>query len=196
MNKEEALLIVKKHLTAHRFEHTKGVLSTALELGKKRNLSKKKIELASIFHDYAKFRPKAEMRALIKEKELGNDFLQYGSELLHAPCGAYWVEHEVGIKDEEVLQAIRYHTTGRPKMTDLEKIIFIADYIEPNRQFPGVEAVRKVAQENLDEACIMALKNTIQFLLTKNQAIYPDTLATYNDFILNKREKEEKNERK
>lgn len=74
---------------------------------------------------------------------------------------------EVGIKDKEVLKAIKYHTSGRPNMTLLEKIIYVADYIEPGRQFPGVEEVRELAKTSLDQALIKSLQNTITFLLKK-----------------------------
>jgi predicted HD superfamily hydrolase involved in NAD metabolism len=109
--------------------------------------------------------------------------LEYNSELWHAPAGAYLAEKEAGIIDPEVLEAIRFHTSGRPGMTLLDKIIYLADYIEPGRHFPGVEEVRNVAKENLDKALIMAVKNTIIFLLKKNQTVYPETFYTYNDLI-------------
>ncbi|WP_078428868.1 bis(5'-nucleosyl)-tetraphosphatase (symmetrical) YqeK [Alkalihalobacterium alkalinitrilicum] len=185
MERMQALEIVKPHLTEHRYSHTIGVMDTAIQLAKQVGVNEKQAEIASIFHDYAKFRPKEEMRQLILEKRLGEEFLIYGDELLHAPCGAYWVEHEVGIKDQEILSAIRYHTTGKPKMTLLEKVIFLADYIEPGRHFPGVEEVRLAVTENLDHACILSLRNTMIFLMKKQQLVYPDTLAAYNQLIMN-----------
>ena len=89
--------------------------------------------------------------------------------------GAYLVEKEAGITDVEILDAIRYHTSGRPKMTLLEKIIYLADYIEPGRHFPGVEEVREIAKTDLDNALIQAIQNTIIFLMKKNQRIFPLT---------------------
>lgn len=186
MEQKEALAIVKKQLTEHRYIHTIGVMETAIELAKRYGADEKKAELAAIFHDYAKFRPKEEMRTIIIEHNLGTDFLHYGTELLHAPCGAFLVEKEVGINDRDILLAIRYHTTGRPNMTLLEKIIFLADYIEPNRNFPGVDEVRELAKTDLNLACIASLKNTIQFLLKKEVTIYPDTLNTYNELVREK----------
>lgn len=186
MEQNEALAIVKKHLTEERYVHTIGVMETAIQLAKRYGADEKKAELAAIFHDYAKFRPIDEMRQLIKEYQLGEDFLQYGTQLLHAPCGAFLVKKEVGIEDEEILLAIRYHTTGRPNMTLLEKIIFIADYIEPNRKFPGVDEVRELANIDINQACIQSLKNTMSFLLQKEATIYPDTLNTYNQLVSEK----------
>ncbi|MFL6517717.1 MAG: bis(5'-nucleosyl)-tetraphosphatase (symmetrical) YqeK [Bacillus sp. (in: firmicutes)] len=183
MNREEALKLVKEQLTDHRYQHTLGVMETAITLANKYGGDVKKAELAAIFHDYAKFRPKEEMKGIIASQGFPEDLLQFNSELWHAPAGTYLVEKEAGIIDQEVLDAIRYHTSGRPEMTLLEKIIYLADYIEPGRHFPGVDEVRDMAKENLDKALIMAIKNTIIFLMKKNQTVYPDTFYTYNDLI-------------
>jgi predicted HD superfamily hydrolase involved in NAD metabolism len=148
---------------------------------------KKKAETAAIFHDYAKFRPKDEMRQIILNQNFPQDLLHYHAELWHAPAGAYLVEREAGIKNKEVLDAIRYHTSGRPGMTLLEKVIYLADYIEPGRHFPGVDEVRALAKENLDKALIQAVKNTILFLMKKNQPVYPDSFKTYNVLVMNRR---------
>jgi predicted HD superfamily hydrolase involved in NAD metabolism len=188
MEREQALTIVKKQLTEHRFQHTLGVTDTAIILAKQYGVDEKKAELAAIFHDYAKFRPKDEMREIIVTQGMPKDLLKYNTELWHAPVGAYLAEHEAGITDQEVLGAIRYHTSGRTGMTTLEKVIYLADYIEPGRHFPGVEEVRELAKLNLNTALIKAVQNTIIFLLKKNQAIYPDTFHTYNDLIMNKEE--------
>jgi predicted HD superfamily hydrolase involved in NAD metabolism len=189
MERHEALAIVRKQLTEHRYQHTIGVMETAIELAKKYGADVKKAELAAIFHDYAKFRPKEEMKRIIIEQNMPSDLLQYNAELWHAPVGAYLVKTEVGIDDVDILDAIRYHTSGRANMTVLEKVVYLADYIEPGRAFPGVDEVRELAQQNLDLALLKALQNTISFLMKKNEAIYPDTFYTYND--LAKKLKEE-----
>jgi predicted HD superfamily hydrolase involved in NAD metabolism len=183
MEREEALKLVKEQLTDHRYQHTLGVMETAIALAKQYGENEQKAELAAIFHDYAKFRPKEEMKEIITGHDFPQDLLEFNSELWHAPAGAFLVEKEAGISDLEVLDAIRYHTSGRPGMNLLEKIIYLADYIEPGRHFPGVEEVRETAKESLDKALIMAMKNTIIFLMKKNQTVYPDTFYTYNDLI-------------
>ena len=187
MDREKALELVKEQLTEHRYQHTIGVMETAIELAKRYNADVKKAETAAIFHDYAKFRSKEEMREIIIDQQMPSDLLSHNTELWHAPVGAYLVNTEVGISDEEILDAIRFHTSGRERMTLLEKVIFVADYIEPGRHFPGVEEVREIAKQDLDTALIYSLRNTIMFLVRKNQAIYPDTLLTYNALILNKK---------
>ncbi|KMK75925.1 bis(5'-nucleosyl)-tetraphosphatase (symmetrical) YqeK [Alkalihalobacillus pseudalcaliphilus] len=192
MEREKALEIVQPHLTEHRYQHTLGVMQTALRLARKFGVDEKKAEIAAIFHDYAKFRNKDEMRSLIREKLQWLEILDYGDELLHAPCGAYYVQHEVGIRDQEILGAIAYHTTGKPGMNDLEKVIFLADYIEPGRHFKGVDEVRALAEDDLDEAILQSLHNTVQFLMNRRQLIFPDTLATYNDFIFKKKRRSDR----
>lgn len=190
MNREEALQRVKEQLTEHRYQHTIGVMETAIHLAKQYGVDQKKAELAAIFHDYAKFRPKDEMKQIILEQNMPKDLLEYHSELWHAPVGAYLVEKEVGIKDSEILDAIKYHTSGRENMTMLEKLVYLADYIEPGRHFPGVDEVRELAKKDLDLALIKSMQNTIIFLMKKNQPIYPETFKAYN-YLVNKRSKEE-----
>lgn len=185
MNREKALEIVKEQLTEHRYQHTIGVMETAIQLAEQYGADIKKAELAAIFHDYAKFRPKEEMAQIIKDQKMPEILLEYNSELWHAPVGAFLVETEVGLNDPEVLDAIRYHTSGRPNMTLLEKIVYVADYIEPGRHFPGVDKVRELAKKDLNKALIKSIRNTIEFLMKKKQPIFPDTFYTYNDLVKN-----------
>lgn len=185
MEREQALQKVRDQLTEHRYQHTIGVMETAIVLAERFGADPRKAELAAIFHDYAKFRPKEEMRQIIVEQNMPAELLEYNSELWHAPVGAYLAEIEAGVTDQEVLDAIRYHTSGRIGMTLLDKIIYLADYIEPGRHFPGVEEVREMAREDLDIALIQSMKNTIQFLMKKNQPVFPDTFNAYNSIVQN-----------
>jgi predicted HD superfamily hydrolase involved in NAD metabolism len=185
MERVKALEIVKTQLTEHRYVHTIGVMETSIKLAEQYGADKKKAELAAIFHDYAKFRPKDEMKQIIIEQNMPSLLLEYNSELWHAPVGAYLAEKEAGIQDAEVLDSIRYHTSGRIGMTLLDKIIYLADYIEPGRHFPGVDEVRAMAEESLDNALLQAMKNTIQFLMKKNQPVFPDTFNAYNSMVKN-----------
>ncbi|MDX8289913.1 bis(5'-nucleosyl)-tetraphosphatase (symmetrical) YqeK [Metabacillus indicus] len=187
MNRDQALAIVKEQLTEHRYVHTIGVMETAIELADRYGGDLKKAETAAIFHDYAKFRSKEEMKQIITEQKMAPDLLIHSSELWHAPVGAYLVKKEAGIEDAEILDAIRYHTSGRENMTLLDKIIYVADYIEPGRIFPGAEEVRKIAETDLNQALMASMKNTILFLLKKNQPIYPQTLQSYNYLVFEKK---------
>ncbi|MCC9023583.1 bis(5'-nucleosyl)-tetraphosphatase (symmetrical) YqeK [Bacillus nakamurai] len=180
MNREEALACVKEQLTEHRYIHTIGVTDTAVILAGRFGADPEKAEMAAIFHDYAKFRPKEEMKQIIVREKMPADLLEYNSELWHAPVGAYLAEKEAGITDPDILDAIRYHTSGRPGMTLLDKVLYVADYIEPGRKFPGVDDVRELAETDLNQALIQAMKNTIIFLMKKNQPVFPETFAAYN----------------
>ncbi|WP_404468546.1 bis(5'-nucleosyl)-tetraphosphatase (symmetrical) YqeK [Sutcliffiella horikoshii] len=189
MNREKALRLVKEQLTERRYVHTIGVMETAIELAERFGVDKEKAELAAIFHDYAKFRDKEEMRRIIIDQKMPQDLLQFHDELWHAPVGAYLVEKEAGISDAEVLEAIRCHTSGKINMSTLDKVLYVADYVEPGRDFPGVEQVRDSAKSSLDIAVIQAMKNTITYLLKRNQPIYPDTFHAYNDMTMKVKER-------
>lgn len=184
MDRDTALEIVKKQLTEERYSHTVRVTETARSLAEEYGCDEKKAELAGILHDYAKYRPKKEMRRVIEEEsDLPESLLSYHVELWHAHVGAFLLKTEIGISDPEILQAVRSHTTGRAGMSLLEKVIFLADYIEPGRDFPGVDHVRRLSKDNLDVAVVQALVNTMTFLMGKRRQVHPDTVAAYNDLV-------------
>lgn len=180
MDKEQALKLVKPHLSQKRYQHTKRVLTTALELAQRYDVDEEETMLAAVFHDYAKYRPLDEMSHIIKQKELPIDLLSFHHELWHGPVASILVETEIGITNQRVKDAIYWHTTGRGNMSELEKVVYLADYIEPGRSFPGLSLIQKKAKEDLDEACFMAVRNTIQFLLERERLIYPETINMYN----------------
>jgi len=182
MKIDEAIAYVKPHLTKARFDHTLRVAETAVELAEVFKVSAHRAELAAILHDCAKYRPLEELKQWISESYLPKDLLDYHHELWHGPVGSILVGRECGMKDAGVQSAIYYHTTGKANMSILEMIIFLADYIEPGRDFPGLEEVRDIAQRDLNHACWMVSRNTIQFLMQKRARIYPDTFHAYNDF--------------
>jgi predicted HD superfamily hydrolase involved in NAD metabolism len=190
MNREHMLSLVRQHLTEQRYQHTLGVLESAIELARQYGADVEKAEQAAIFHDYAKFRNEKEMMQIIKDTpNMPQDLLHYHKELWHAPVGALLVRKEAGIKDDEVLKAIFYHTTGRPHMTLLEKIIYLADYIEPGRVFPGVDQVRALAKSNLNQALLSAMERTILFIEKKGESVYPLTRQAFEALALEIRSK-------
>lgn len=186
MKREEALDYIKEVLPEKRYIHTLGVAETAVRLAETYGADKEKAELAALLHDMAKYRDRDEMKRIIQNEPLDLRLLLFHHELWHAPVGAYLCEKELGITDREVLDAIMYHTTGRAGMPLLEKIIYIADYIEPGRKFAGVERVREVAFEDLEKAMRRAATQSIQFLMEKKQRVFPETLECYNDLLLQK----------
>ncbi|WP_416149290.1 bis(5'-nucleosyl)-tetraphosphatase (symmetrical) YqeK [Salipaludibacillus sp. HK11] len=185
MNETQAFEVVRHALKPRRFEHTERVVEEATKLAKRYGGDLQTIRLAAILHDYAKYRSSLEMRDMvIKEKNLPNHLLDYGDELLHSFVGAVYVHQELAVDDDSILSAIRYHTTGRAGMTLEEKIVFLADYIEPGRTFSGAKLTRELAEKDLDVACLQSLKNTICYLSENSIAIYPDTFEAYNDFVI------------
>ncbi|PBB06831.1 MULTISPECIES: bis(5'-nucleosyl)-tetraphosphatase (symmetrical) YqeK [Salimicrobium] len=181
-NREVLKEFVRPHLTEERFRHTIRVTDTAHQLSGRFGGDSDKIEEAGMLHDYAKFRPKEEMARWISGSvELPKDLLDYSPVLWHGPVAVKMLEKEWGPLQPEVRTAIASHTTGKAHMSLYDKIIFLADYIEPARAFPGVEEVREIAEESLDQACLAALTNTIGFLMKKKQTVYPDTFHAYNE---------------
>ncbi|EGK12560.1 bis(5'-nucleosyl)-tetraphosphatase (symmetrical) YqeK [Kroppenstedtia eburnea] len=183
MKRDERAEAVRKQLPKTRWEHTLRVMETAVELADRFGADREQARLAALLHDYCKFWPRERMEGIIRERGLPRDLLEHHVELWHAPVGAEVVREELGIEDEAVLDAIRYHTTGRPHMSLLDKVIFLADYIEPGRRFPGVEEVRQLARKDLDQAVLKSLDNTLVFLIQRSQKVYPLTLAARNDMV-------------
>ncbi|TCP32318.1 putative HD superfamily hydrolase involved in NAD metabolism [Scopulibacillus darangshiensis] len=190
MKIEEAQKIVKGILPAKRFDHTLGVVEAAQGLAKRFNGDIDKAGLAAMLHDIAKYFSKTKMAETIRRRnDIADELLQYHLSLWHASVGAVYAEEELNITDHDILEAMKWHTTGKKDMTLLDKIVFLADYIEPGRNFPGVDEVRATAEKSLDLACAKALENTIVFLVARRQQIHPDTIYAYNDLIEKTRKK-------
>lgn len=157
---------VKDVMTKARYEHTLGVEFTAASLAMRYGVDIDKAEIAGLLHDCAK---------CIDDEDKFDDCKKYKIELtdvekrnpflIHSKLGAVYANKLYGIDDEEVISAIRFHTTGKPDMTLLEKIIFIADYIEPGRdKAPNLKEIRQMAFIDIDEAMYMILKDTLDYL--------------------------------
>lgn len=157
---------VKDVMTKARYEHTLGVEFTASCLAMRYEVDIDKAELAGLLHDCAKCIDDEEARYDCKKYNIKlTEIEKRNPFLIHSKLGAVYAEKLYGIKDEEIISAIRFHTTGKPDMTLLEKIIYIADYIEPGRdKAPNLQAVRKMAFVDIDEAMYMILKDTLDYL--------------------------------
>lgn len=176
MNKEIIKQEIAKKLSEKRYAHTIRVTEVAAALANHYKIDVEQVELAALYHDYYKDTSDVELIASIQQYNLPSALLTYDKELWHGPVAAAVVKDKHEDINEDVYHAIYYHTTGRPHMSMIEKIVFIADYIEPNRQIPGIEAVRIAAYEAIDDAVFLALNNTVAFLRSLNKAIYPTTL--------------------
>ncbi|WP_214882738.1 MULTISPECIES: bis(5'-nucleosyl)-tetraphosphatase (symmetrical) YqeK [unclassified Exiguobacterium] len=182
MTFEEAHELIKQTLPEKRYIHTLGVVETAERLANQYGENIEQARLAAMLHDYAKYFDTEKMRQVVIDEGLDPNLLQYGDELLHAPVGAVLLARQYDL-DPHVLSAIRNHTTGEPGMSRLDQILFVADAIEPNRNYPGVDRLRTEAEQALEAAVVATLRQTIEFLLKKSVRIFPLTIDTYNDFV-------------
>lgn len=182
---ERAILLeaIKPRMKEKRYIHTIGVMETAIQLAERFGEDSKRAEIAALLHDICKYADEAWMEQVVNEQRLNVQLVGWGSELLHGPVGAYVAQTEFGIDDEDILNAIRYHTTGRAGMSNLEKIIYIADMIEPNRKFNGVERLRDKAKKDLNKAMSACIRHSLAFLVDTKQPIFPLSVECFNDFM-------------
>lgn len=172
---------LKEILSAKRFKHSEGVALSAKKLAERYGEDPNQAELAGWIHDCAKEMKLAEMQAWCAQKAFAIDDEMWNSRaLLHGPAGSAFAELHWGITDRDILSAVFYHTTGKAGMTLLEKIVFLADYIEPSRNFPGVETLRELAEKDLEEGMLFAYDSTIGHLLETHEYIYELTLTGRN----------------
>lgn len=172
---------LKKYLDAGRFEHTEGVMYTAAALAMRYEENIEKAQVAGLLHDCAKCIPdNKKVKICLKNKIAMTDAEQKSPFLLHAKVGAYIAKEKYGVEDEEILEAIACHTTGKPGMSQLDKIIFISDYIEPMRsKAPDLADVRKLAFEDLDLALFKILSDTLAYLKNSPKNIDSMTMRAY-----------------
>lgn len=182
MNRIQMAEKLKEKLPSKRFEHSIGVEYTAGTMAFIHGINPEKAMIAGLLHDCAKYLPSEKKIEKCKKYNLSISVCEYQNpELLHAKLSAVYAKEKYSITDEEILSAITYHTTGRPKMSALEKIIYIADYIEPNRDIlPDMDIIRKEAYEDLDKCLLHILYNSIYYLGKKSSAIDPITQESYN----------------
>lgn len=193
MNKTEIEGDLKKNLTPKRFQHTLNVIEVAKELALNFGCSIEKASLAALLHDGAKYFANDQLISYAKDHHIKIDRVsQHDPQLLHGPVGAMIAQEKYGIEDKDILNAISYHTTGRKNMTKLEEIIYLADYIEKDRAFPGIEAIRKLAFIDLDKATILALTNSICHVAQVDVLIHKRTIDARNDLIIKEKEKYKK----
>jgi predicted HD superfamily hydrolase involved in NAD metabolism len=184
MNYDEIAASVQSEMPAKRWKHTQGVIAESVRLADKYHANLEQARIAATLHDVAKFWPIERQRELVMSENVQNDVLAHDPQLWHAHAGAIVAEHQYGVIDPEILRAIRYHTSGRVGMSLLEKIVCLADYIEPGREFAGVERLRSLSQTSLEEALISGFGGTIATLIEQGKPIYPLTVLARNDLIL------------
>ena len=172
---------VQDHLDKERYEHTMGVMYTSAAMAMCYQVDMEKALIAGLLHDCAKCLSSDKKLKLCEKYGITiSESERKNPGLLHAKLGAYIAKTKYDIKNQEIIDAIAYHTTGRPAMTMLDKIVYIADYLEPNRNMaPNLDEVRKLAFEDIDECLYLILKDSLAYLETKSEVIDPMTEQTY-----------------
>lgn len=173
---------LSKLLKKDRYEHTLGVMYTSASLAMCYGADIQQAMTAGLLHDCGKYLSAEDQIRLCKKKKISltESELEMPA-LVHAKLGAYLARHEYGIKDPDILDAIIYHTTGRPGMALLEKIVYIADYIEPNRkEIPGLDQIRRIVFSDIDKAVCLSAGSTVRYLRNGGKAVDPMTVNTYN----------------
>lgn len=180
MNTDSINKYIERNYSEQRKTHTQGVRQTAMELADLYGEDPEKAEIAALFHDMYRGVPENALNYYVKHLSLPDRYMN-NCNLAHGKIAAIVMKRDYGIEDEDIINAVSFHTTGRAGMSKLEKIIYIADAIEPGRSYPGVDEIRKMAYKDLDEACLMSLTSTIDFIRSKEQFLDEDTLMAKDD---------------
>ncbi len=185
MEYHEILVILTKELRPARFRHSRDVSRTAVRLAECWDIDIEKARMAGILHDCARNLKGDELLSVAQSNglELG-DIEKLQPALVHAPLGAVLAQRRFGVADPEILQAICRHTTGAAHMSQLDKIIYLADCIEPGRNYPGVEQPRELAEKNLDAAVLVAYDHSIRFVLDGGGLLHPNTIEGRNSLLM------------
>ena len=192
---EQMERLVKTHLNGHRLTHSYGVAQEAVRLAKRYGEDPQKAYYAGLCHDICKMMSEEEQLQWIKRSAIMQDDAFFRQPpIWHGYAAASFLKEKVGETDEDILNAVRYHTTGRAGMSLLEKIIFTADLTEEGRDYPDVNTVRTLADVSLDQAVLYILRYQLGRLLGGSLPICRDCVEAYNWFLALETEKSQKKE--
>ncbi len=186
MDINEMQAILQTKLKPQRFAHCLGVMDTAIMLAKRFDVNQEQAAIAGLLHDCAREFETSELIAESQKRHLYiTDIDRQLPILMHAPLGTAIAKEEYGVHDTAILKAIASHTVGGANMSKLDKIIYLADMIEPHRDFPEVDKLREMAATlDLDTVMISAFNQSIQFIMRKGHTIHPYTVAARNEILL------------
>ena len=187
MSKQNYCEIIKPMMGDKRYTHCLNVAKEAVSLAKQYGADPDKAYTAGVLHDITKeLNPDKQLQIIHDGGIILDDIQKKAPKLWHGISGSVYVKSHLGITDEDIINAIRYHTTGRSGMSLLEKIIFIADFTSAERDYNGVETMRQKSKLSLEEAMIFGFQFTFFDLSSRELAIHPDELNCYNEIVLNK----------
>lgn len=184
---EKIITLIRSKLNADRFNHSLNVADSAKELALRYGADADEAYTAGLLHDVMKNASPEEQLGVLSEA--GIELMPVEREnkkLWHAIAGAAYVKFVMGIDDRDIIRAVRYHTTGRAGMSLLERVVYLADYISADRNYNGVEDMRRLCQADSDEAILYALTFGIPDLVSKGRVIHPDSIDLYNEVIIKK----------
>lgn len=170
---------------SNRFAHSLGVEKTAVDLARRFGIDEEKARIAGLLHDCAREFPNDQLISEAQKRGIEIDEVEFATPLLlHAPIGARLIREKYEVDDEEISQAIARHTVAARDMSDLDKIIYFADMIEPNRNYPEVDHLRELSRTvSLDEMFLTGLSESILFIVAKNALIHPATVESRNQML-------------
>lgn len=185
-NIDEYKAVIRKRLSDYRFYHSLCVAQKAAELAKRYGADEEKAEIAGILHDVCKEEEPEKQLEIIESAGMTiTDFEKNGKKFYHQISGCAYAKSVLGIEDEEILSAIRYHTTGKADMTLMEEIIYLADFISEDRNYSDIENIRAKAEQGKEHGMLYATAYTIKSVVKKGKPLHPDTVSAYN-WLLNK----------
>jgi predicted HD superfamily hydrolase involved in NAD metabolism len=176
---------VKRHLTDKRFFHSQCVAAEAARLAQRYGADVEKARLAGILHDIMKDTPPEQQLKILRDSGIILTKTQSRNrKLWHALAGAAYLRGALGVSDEEIVSAVACHTSGKGDMSLLEKTLFVADYISADREYPGVEEMRRAADRSLEEAMVEGIRFTVNELMEQRLPVAAESIQAYNDAIL------------
>lgn len=183
-NIKEYTSLIRERLSDYRFYHSLCVAQSAKELARQYGADEEKAEVAGILHDIMKESSESEQLEIIKKAGMAiTDLEKSSKKFYHQISGSAYAKAVLGIDDREILDAIRYHTTGRADMTLMDEIIYLADFISADRDYDDVDIMRRKVEESKEQGLLYAAQYTIKSVIKKGKILHPETVNAYNWLI-------------
>lgn len=189
MNFDEFKAVIREKLDDYRYNHSICVAEEARRLALIYGEDPDDAYLAGLLHDITKNYSSDEHLHIFREFDIMlTDIEKSSIPIWHGISASVYAKNILNVNNEKIISAIRYHTTAKSNMTLFEKLIYLADFTSADRNYPDVDVMRRLVNENITDAMLYSLKYTIKDLVSKNRAVHPDTLSAYNEILINKTE--------
>lgn len=185
ISNDKIIKLLEKRLNEKRYYHSLCVADEAKRLAEKYGADEEKCYLAGLIHDITKNAPEEEHLQIFETFGIMLSAIEKNAKKLwHAISGAAYIKYVLAIEDEEIIDAVRYHTTAKADMSLVAKILYLADFTSRDRDYEDVDVIRRLVDISLDDAFIYALRFSIEDLVSSSRAVHPDTLAAYNQTVI------------